>query len=209
MSRCARTFVFACGLMCALGSAVLMGLVSLGITDVIDAQLLVAVRALRSPVLSRFMLLMTRTGGWWFVAAGTALVVALLLFTGRRRDAAVSVVILAGGVALSTVLKTLIGRVRPPAASALTPLPASEAFPSGHAVASACLAAVLLLALAHAPRRARAMGLLVALVYPALVGFSRVYLGVHWPTDVVAALLLAGAWSACVVWAGATWRAEA
>jgi undecaprenyl-diphosphatase len=146
------------------------------------------------------MLAATLLGEGWSAAA----LVPLLAWNKTRRFASA----LAAGIVLQAVLvwavKAAVGRVRPWIAFGLpTPFgaPHDPSFPSGHAAGSFCVAAFLVLALPaawpHARSRARAVALL-ALLLAGLVATSRVYLGVHFPSDVVA-----GAMLGAVVGAGA------
>jgi len=69
---------------------------------------------------------------------------------------------------------------------------AGYSFPSGHAMASAALGLALAVALWNS--RWRWWGLVFAVVYIAFVGYSRLYLGVHYPTDILAGWLVSGVW---------------
>jgi undecaprenyl-diphosphatase len=101
-----------------------------------------------------------------------------------------------GGVAVSIVLKNLMDRPRPEIVPHLS-IVHSTSFPSGHSMLSAIVYLTLgtLLAEAVQSKLLRAYFLIVAAVLTALVGVSRVYLGVHYPTDVLAG------WTAGVGWA--------
>jgi undecaprenyl-diphosphatase len=106
----------------------------------------------------------------------------------------------AGGGAVSTVLKELVGRPRPPLASPLAAA-GSSSFPSGHAMLAAAVYLTLgvLLAGIARPRRVKVYVLAVASLLVVLVGLSRIYLGVHYPTDVLAGWVGGLAW-ALVCW---------
>ncbi len=130
-----------------------------------------------------------------------AIIAAALLWRGRRRpEAAVVLAATIGATRLIDGFKRLYGRVRPPAADQLM-TETNPALPSGHALGSivvlGVLAAVVLLAthrtlLRVAAVAAAALGVLT-------IGVSRLYLGVHWLTDVVTGWFLGGAWLAVCV----------
>jgi undecaprenyl-diphosphatase len=110
-----------------------------------------------------------------------------------------------GGIAASTMLKSIFGRPRPD-----LPLHQvdvySSSFPSGHAVMAAVTYLTLGAMFARGLRThvLKAYVMLVALALTLLVGVSRVYLGVHWPSDVVGGWSLGAAW-ALLCWAAAEW----
>lgn len=128
--------------------------------------------------------------------------VAAVLLVGRRRIVPAVFLALAwgGAILLYTLAKDAVLRPRPPESIRLMRVGASS-FPSGHAtqslatlVAIAALAAVVI---AHA--RAPA-GIALGLGLAAAIGWSRVYLGVHWTTDVMAGWLIGAAWVSAVLW---------
>jgi undecaprenyl-diphosphatase len=116
-----------------------------------------------------------------------------LLLAGRRRDALLVVVGAGGAMLLTNAIKVVLERPRPGGGGLVTV--ASASWPSGHASSSIALyGALAVVASRNAPTWARAaiwvgLGGLVA-----LVGASRVYLGVHYPSDVVAGWVLGGLW---------------
>ena len=115
----------------------------------------------------------------------------------RKKDwraAALLVAALAGANAWYQVVKPLVGRARPPEPLHLINV-SGFAFPSGHAAASiAVWGAVAAVLAAGRVRRLKAAIWIGAGLVAALVAFSRVYLGVHWWTDVVAGAALGGTW---------------
>lgn len=144
-----------------------------------------------------------------FTALGSTAVLALvtlvaalyLIMDGRRAAALFVLVAIAGGTALSFGLKIGFERPRPD----LVPHHADVytlSFPSGHAMMSAATYLTLgaLLARTQSRRRMKAYVLAVAMLLTALVGLSRIYLGVHWPTDVFAGWCAGAAW-ALLCWA--------
>jgi undecaprenyl-diphosphatase len=134
-----------------------------------------------------------------FVLVPLALVCCLLLVrTGLRREAFAVALSLAGAMLLSNVIKLLVSRPRPPVEHLQTVTGSS--FPSGHSTQASAFWFSLVLALAAAgvaPLITRvAAGL--ALVLVLAVALSRVYLGVHYPGDVLAGVLLGTSWAVFV-----------
>lgn len=132
-------------------------------------------------------------------------VVGYLIMLRKRAAALLVVAAVGGGMLLSSGLKSLFGRARPDlVAHAVETYTAS--FPSGHATLSAVTYLTLgaLLMRVHPQRRIKLYLLAVAVTLTVLVGLSRVYLGVHWPTDVLAGWCLGATW-AMVCWLVALW----
>lgn len=146
-------------------------------------------------------LALTQLGAPLLVELATLAIAAGLLLR-RPRLAAYAVVTVLGGIVLCTGLKHLVDRVRP--CDALSSCPPSSSFPSGHANAAAVFwttAAVLLLPVLG--RRAWAL-----LALPLVVALTRVLLGVHYPSDVLAGLLVGGCWAAAWTAVFAAWKDE-
>ena len=127
----------------------------------------------------------------------TAAAVIYLALSGRKRIAVFVLAAIGGGEAVSTVLKLFYQRPRPD----LVPHGMevfTASFPSGHAMMSAIAYLTLATLLARVERRVYVKALLLALgiVMTICVGISRVYLGVHWPSDVVAGWCVGAAWAA-------------
>lgn len=125
-------------------------------------------------------------------------VVAIALMARRAaRPAVLLVVIWVGAIELYALAKHVVDRPRPPMHLWLTSV-SSSAFPSGHATQSLSTYAALALVAAAVAPIARRPALALAAVVAAGVGLSRVYLGVHWATDVLAGWLAAACWVALV-----------
>ncbi|MPY71211.1 MAG: phosphatase PAP2 family protein [Alphaproteobacteria bacterium] len=123
-------------------------------------------------------------------------VLGYLLILRKRATALLVLVSVGGGTALSSALKLLFARSRPDLVPHAVET-ATASFPSGHAMLSAVTYLTLgaLLARVEEGRHARGYVLGVGIVLTLLVGFSRVYLGVHWPTDVLAGWSVGAAWA--------------
>ena len=125
---------------------------------------------------------------------------AALIVRRRLRLAGLLVCAWGGAVLLYPLIKYLVHRPRPPAAIWLTNVGHTTSFPSGHATQSLATYLALALVLAAWLAKPNWATRAPALALAAGIGASRVYLGVHWTTDVLAGWLIATAWFASVVW---------
>lgn len=168
----------------------------------LDHPFLEAAKGARSPMLDLFITGYTDVGGTIgmpILALATTVVLAL-----RRRSwtPAILIIIAAAGSLLMTVAgKQLIGRTRPLLADAVPPYEYSASFPSGHSLNSVVIAGVVayLVILRLKSRRSRIWTAALAAAFAVTMGLSRVYLGHHWLTDVLAAWALGLAWLALVI----------
>jgi undecaprenyl-diphosphatase len=148
------------------------------------------------------MLDLTSLGGFTIVALITALVMVYLLVIGRRGSAALVVASIAGGTVLSQALKIGFARPRPDLVDHLVTVQ-TQSFPSGHAMLSAVTYLTLGALLARTEQRRAVRGYIFAVagLLTLLIGLSRIFLGVHYPTDVLAG------WTIGAAWALACWMA--
>ena len=144
------------------------------------------------------MRLVTALGNFYVVVPLLAVAVIVFYLRGWRLTAVLLVVSTGGSIVLTTVLKGLFQRTRPELVE--SGYQASfYSFPSGHATVAVGLYGMLTVILAYRLRgtarwAVAVCGLLVVL----LIGFSRLYLGVHYPTDILAGYLSALLWLVCV-----------
>ena len=143
---------------------------------------------------------LTSLGGISVLTLFAVIALGFLLIQRKRLSALLLVVGLIGGVALSEGLKALFERERPPVAyQAVETLNAS--FPSGHALLSTVFYLTLgvMLTRAFPRKRLKAFVLGAAILIALLIGLTRVYLGAHWASDVIAGWCAGAAW-AMVLW---------
>jgi undecaprenyl-diphosphatase len=147
----------------------------------------------------------TSLGGTTILGVITLFALGYLVIDGKRSAALFVFIAVGGGAALSAVLKSAFARPRPELVAHMVEV-YSLSFPSGHAMASAVTYLTLgaLLTRLQSRRRLKAYLLAVAVTLTLLVGMSRVYLGVHWPTDVLAGWCAGAAW-AMLCWLAASW----
>ena len=181
----------------------LAGEVSEGDTVTLDERLLLSLRnpanladPIGPPWLEETMRDFTALGGSGVLTLLTVSVIGYLVIQRRFRAALLVALAVVGGMVLSQLLKSIFGRPRPD----LVPYGSYvyfASFPSGHSMLSAATYLTLgaLLARLQKRRRLKIYILFLAVTITFLVGVSRIYLGVHWPTDVLAG------WTAGAVWA--------
>ena len=153
-------------------------------------------RGLGPPWLEDMVRDVSAVGSMTLITAVTLSVVGYLLLARQRRTALVVIVAVTGGALLGSCLKGFFGRARPSVVPHLTQV-TSLSFPSGHSMLSAILYPTLGVLLARVMVRKRIKAYLVSLsiLVALLVGASRVYLGVHYPTDVLAGWAVGFAWA--------------
>jgi undecaprenyl-diphosphatase len=147
----------------------------------------------------------TSLGSTTVLTIVTLAAVFYLVMDGKRASAALVAIAVSGGAVLSFVLKSGFDRPRPDLVAHLVEV-STLSFPSGHAMGSAVTYLTLgaLLARTQPRRRIKIYVLTVAVLLTLMVGISRVYLGVHWPTDVLAGWCAGSAW-ALICWTVALW----
>ena len=183
-----------------------------GETHAFDEAVLLSLRSATDPSeplgpgwLEESMRDLTALGSTGVLTFITLAAAGFLVLQRKAQAAALVLVAVGGGMLLSTLLKIGFDRPRPD----LVPHGATvytASFPSGHSMMAAVTYLTLgaLLARVQPRRRLKLYLLGLAVVLTIAVGISRVYLGVHWPTDVLAGWTLGAAW-ALLCWAGALW----
>src|SRR5581483_11774876 len=177
LSRLGLTLLF--GLAAALGALLFFAWLAdemlEGDTRRFDEATRAAIHQYASPALTSLMRVVTMLGSVTFLAASGLCVATIFLIAGRWRALVMFFITMLGATLLDVTLKLGFRRTRP-VPWFDTPLPGSFSFPSGHALGSFCfygaLAALLIL----------------------LIGLSRIYLGVHYPSDVLAGYAAALVW---------------
>ena len=153
--------------------------------------------------LRQVMIDVTALGSVAVLTIITTLAVGYLVAARKPALAAFMAGAVIGGALISTLLKHVYARTRPDIVAHLVGTD-SASFPSGHAMNSAVtyLTLAVLLSRAEKSVAVRRYLISVAIALTLVIGFSRLYLGVHWPTDVAAGWIVGGLWAAaCSLWA--------
>lgn len=176
---------------------------SAAITE-IDREVIELSVEIREPALNSLMHFLTFLGGTLFVTLvlGASGIIVYLVERQKRWPVFLAWTIV-GSVGLDNLIKMLVDRPRPDF-HRLTDVSGS-AFPSGHSSAAAALFLALAFLLTRRMNGGRAWVWGIAAVVACLVAVSRVYLGAHWPTDVIGGLALGGCWTAVMAKATAAW----
>jgi membrane-associated phospholipid phosphatase len=162
-----------------------------------DVPLLEAMHAMASARLNRVFLLFTEVGYAWGVIPVDVILVLALIVRRHRRESLFAAMSIVGSLLLNVGAKHSFARVRPDLWTSIRP-EATYSFPSGHAMGSMTLAMVLVL-LCWSVRTPWGWGwrwpvTILAATFVLMVGLSRLYLGVHYPSDILAGWTAASAW---------------
>lgn len=170
-----------------------------GQTMAFDNSIRDAIHAWATPKLTRAMRGVTLLGAPQFLIPFAGLLVWRLMATGRRQAGLVFLVSAAGAEALDQVLKMVFRRERPEAFFGYAE-PLGYSFPSGHSIVSCCFygVAAAIVTVRMKRRSGKALTWAAAGMLALAIGFSRVYLGVHYPSDVLAGYAGAVIWVAAV-----------
>lgn len=170
-----------------------------GLFMVFDGVLLERIVEARTDLVTLAMRAMTALGHWMIILLFAA-IAALELAARRKIVQFVALLLAVGGAgAVALALKELLVRPRPE----LLPIVSETtfSFPSGHSSLSLAFYGILIYFLLRCACdvRLKYLGISLGIILIALVGFSRIYLGVHWPSDVIGGYVLTAGWLAIVI----------
>lgn len=165
-----------------------------------DTRIINLIYLLRSSTLNNIMLFFTNLGTWQIVFIGV-FVVSFLLFALNLLPYLFALIIsVIGGEVSIGVIKYLVQRPRPPSISALV-LEKGFSFPSGHSLVAFSFYGFLsyiIYRISH-KKTWKILSISAGMFIIAMIGFSRVYLGIHWPSDVLASFALGAAWLSALI----------
>ncbi|HEX6053693.1 MAG TPA: phosphatase PAP2 family protein [Gemmatimonadaceae bacterium] len=205
--RRAHSFTTALGVLLVAGGAIavagtyafakLAQLVQGGATQRFDEAVLHWMGQNQTEWLERLMVEVTMLGTWIVVLSIVGVAGLFLWLTQHRYSALLLLVATAGGIGLNSILKIGFDRPRPQVFEWGTHVSTSS-FPSGHAMSAAVvfITVAYLAARLQKTHKARIATLAVAAIIVASICFSRMYLGVHYPSDVIAGVVIGLAWAA-------------
>ncbi|HEX8249208.1 MAG TPA: phosphatase PAP2 family protein [Pyrinomonadaceae bacterium] len=165
-----------------------------------DETLRLYVHGYAGETLTLLMRFMTMLGSTLFLGVLGIGVLVIFVFKKRKRAAVLLLLTMAGAVILNFALKVSFARARP-VPFFETPLPASYSFPSGHSLYAVCFYGALawLVAARIENKSLRVLIWSLAALLCFLIGLSRIYLGVHYPSDVIAGYAAALVWILTVI----------
>ena len=162
-------------------------LVTTGRTSATDSSILLWIYEHSTAQLDAFFLFVTNLGGVVAITSVSLLLLAFLIFTKRFFKATLLVAGVGGVAAINFLLKIIFERPRPDLWNWLI-TETQFSFPSGHASASSALALCIVVMLWNT--KWRVLSIVLAGVYILVIGVSRLYLGVHFPTDIIGGWLV-------------------
>lgn len=164
-----------------------------------DKTCLLWIHQFANPTLDQIMLIITKLGNPNFVVIIASVTLGLLWWKHYRKEATIFVIACLGTLILNNELKLFFGKPRPELWPRLI-TETSYSFPSGHALGSLVLYGFIAYLLgSYYPKLAKVIYSLAVFLIGA-IGFSRLYLGVHWPTDVIAGYGVGFLWlNICII----------
>ena len=165
-----------------------------------DGSIRSSIRQMHSPLWTSLFLTFTKFGSTVFLTIAGSMAGIAFIYLRWYRPLWLFIVAMSGQAILHNGAKLLIARTRPSAMISYQPIE-SFSFPSGHALSSLCLYASLVWLVTNRLENSaiKAALWIVILIFVLLIGLSRLYIGVHFPTDVLAGWLAAAIWTAAVV----------
>jgi membrane-associated phospholipid phosphatase len=156
-----------------------------------DSAALLWLHQFQTPQLDSVAIFLTNTAGPLQMVIVSAILVGALYFLKRWRAATFLLFALGGSSAINFLLKLIFARDRPDLWATVV-MEASYSFPSGHSMGSSAFAFSIIALLWNTKWRTPA--LFIGIIYVVLIGLTRVYLGVHYPSDVIAGWCISLAW---------------
>ena len=166
-----------------------------GSTKVFDDTVRNTIHEMATPWLTQLMIFLSFVGSFGFLIGLGIIAIIVFARLKWKRAIALFLITMAGELILNLILKQFFHRVRPPAYFDY-PLPDSYSFPSGHALGAFCFFGVLawLITARLQKRQPKILVWTLATLLIFFIGFSRIYLGVHFPSDVVAGFISGFVW---------------
>ncbi|MEO8348500.1 MAG: phosphatase PAP2 family protein [Acidobacteriota bacterium] len=186
---------FVCAVIVVAFGFLARGVFSTARTGPLDREVTISIRALHAPALDRVARFLTFFGSHLFLIPATVLVALALKSRGHRVSALLFCGSVVGGFGLNALLKITFHRARPDLWQALV-AEHTYSFPSGHAAMSTVFFGGLAAVAIHLSKRpvVRITAIVLAAVAAVTIAGTRVYLGAHWTTDVVAGMLVGLFW---------------
>lgn len=186
---------------CGIGFGVIADWISDEEIEFFDRSITTMILACQSPAMTVIMKFFTSIGSGLPVAVITGtMIIFLYVFVGLRRELYLVAGVAIGSALLNITLKTVFSRARPTLDRIIDAT--GYSFPSGHSMAAFTLYGILAFVLwKHIPMTfGRVCLMILSAVMILMIGISRIYLGVHYPSDVLGGFLASGSWLAVSVW---------
>lgn len=158
-----------------------------------DEPILLAIHRTAQPQLDVLAETLTKFGVFWGVLPAATVIALVLLNQRKWRSLTYLLITLLGNTVINRTAKVLMHRVRPHLWNSPSP-EWDYAFPSGHAMSSMTLVAVLVI-LTWGAREKRWLVLIAGSLFVLTIGWTRLYLGVHYPSDILAGWVVSVAWA--------------
>ncbi|MHB1347335.1 MAG: phosphatase PAP2 family protein [Candidatus Humimicrobiaceae bacterium] len=159
---------------------------------IFDRNVIEIIESIRTPFLNKIMAFITYTGNSYTIAISFFMILVLLIILKKRRYLYALFISISSSAVFVTLIKNIIGRQRPPIENALIVLE-DFSFPSGHSYMAVAFYGMIIYFIFDLLKKNKIKFIILAagIIFILILGFSRLYLGVHWPSDIFAGLAAA------------------
>ncbi|OLS40930.1 phosphatase PAP2 family protein [Bacillus sp. MRMR6] len=194
-------FLFILSVLCLVAFVLLANIYDSDFVKYFDIQTIKSIQGLEQPILTTIMKFFSYIGDTIQVIIISIIILVILYKVFHQRvELILFTIVLVGSTTLNVLLKTFFQRERPIFYQMV--IEESFSFPSGHSMAALSLYGIISFLLwRHIPKQSgRIVLITVSAIFILVIGISRIYLGVHYPSDIVGAYLISGFWLMFTIW---------
>lgn len=196
-----HTFLLVLSLVFLTAFALLASIIDTKIIETFDMKIIDGIQEMKEPYLTSIMRFFSYIGNTVSVMIISLIILVILYIVFKqRKELILFIIVLVGSTGFNLLLKALFQRERPTLYTMIEE--EGFSFPSGHSMAALSLYGIVSFLLwRHIPKKmGRVVLILTSTAFILIIGFSRIYLGAHFPSDIIGAYLFSGFWLLLCIW---------
>lgn len=196
-----HTFLLVLSLVFLTAFALLASIIDTKIIETFDMKIIDEIQEMKEPYLTSIMRFFSYIGNTVSVMIISLIILVILYIVFKqRKELILFIIVLVGSTGFNLLLKALFQRERPTLYTMIEE--EGFSFPSGHSMAALSLYGIVSFLLwRHIPKKmGRVVLILTSTAFILIIGFSRIYLGAHFPSDIIGAYLFSGFWLLLCIW---------